>query len=274
LTTLIVDDNATNRRLLAVMLQGWAMVPTLVSSAGEALAALRAAQNTRQPFRLLIADVHMPDVDGFTLAEAIGGDATLANVAVILATSGGRPGDAARCREVGVAAYLSKPIRSKDLRAAIMLALSGQRVDDGSPLITRHSLREARVRGRVLLVEDNAVNQLVARRLLEKRGFTVVLASNGHEALAILDDAGFTGFGCVLMDVQMPGMDGLECTSLIRQRERGRDGRLPIVAMTAHAMKGDEARCLAAGMDGYVSKPIDPRRFIDVIERHLAIPVS
>jgi signal transduction histidine kinase/CheY-like chemotaxis protein len=272
LTALIVDDNATNRRLLGVMLLGWTMVPTLASSVEEALAALRAAENTRHPFSLLIADVRMPDVDGFTLAETISRDATLANVAVVLMTSGGRPGDAARCREIGVAAYLSKPVRSKELRAAIMLALSGQCVDDGrSPLITRHSLREARVRGRVLLVEDNAVNQLVARRLLEKRGHTVVLASNGHEALAILDDAGFSGFGCVLMDVQMPEMDGFECTGFIRQRERARDVRLPIVAMTAHAMKGDEARCLAAGMDGYVSKPIDPDQFFDVIERHLAI---
>jgi two-component system sensor histidine kinase/response regulator len=121
----------------------------------------------------------------------------------------------------------------------------------------------------VLLVEDNPVNQLVARRVLEKRGHTVVVASNGHDALAILDAAGLAGFGCVLMDVQMPDMDGFECTALIRQRERGRDVRLPIVAMTAHAMKGDEARCLAAGMDGYVSKPIDPDRLFDVVERHL-----
>jgi two-component system sensor histidine kinase/response regulator len=270
LHTLIVDDNATNRRLLEVLLLGWAMVPTLAPGVGEALEVLRAAERTRHPFPLVISDVQMPDADGFTLAEAIKKDATLANVAVVMVTSGGRPGDAARCREIGVAAYLTKPVRSKDLRAAILLALSGQGVDDGRPpLVTRHSLREARFSGRVLLVEDNPVNQLVARRLLEKRGHTVVLASNGHEALAILDAAGLAGFGCVLMDVQMPDMDGFECTALIRQRERGRDVRLPIIAMTAHAMKGDEARCLAAGMDGYVSKPIDPDRLFDVVERHL-----
>ena len=184
-------------------------------------------------------------------------------------TSAGQPGDAARCRELGVAAYLTKPIKRSELRGAILLALGVQPAERDRPaLVTRHSLREARQTGRILLVEDNSVNQLVARRLLEKRGHTVVVANNGREALAILDDAAFAGFDCVLMDVQMPEMDGFECTAIIREREQATGSHLPIVAMTAHAMKGDEARCLAAGMDAYLSKPIQPDELFDVIERH------
>ena len=137
-------------------------------------------------------------------------------------------------------------------------------------LVTRHSLREARHAGRILLVEDNRVNQLVARRLLEKRGHTVVVVSNGREALMMLEATAFVGFGCVLMDVQMPEMDGFECTALIREGERPKGSHLPIVAMTAHAMAGDEARCLAAGMDGYLSKPIQPDELFEIVERHLS----
>ena len=214
----------------------------------------------------------MPDADGFALAEAIKKDPGLAGAAVVMLTSGGQPGDAARCREIGVAAYLTKPIRSKDLRSAILLAWAARPSERDRPaLVTRHSLREARQTGRILLVEDNGVNRLVATRLLEKRGHTVVQATNGREALAILDDAAIVGFGCVLMDVQMPEMDGFECTAMIREREQQTGARLPIIAMTAHAMKGDEARCLAAGMDGYLSKPIEPDEFFDVVERHLGV---
>ena len=201
----------------------------------------------------------MPDADGFTLAEAIKKDPAIAGATVVMLTSAGQPGDAARCRELGVAAYLTKPIKRSELRGAILLALGGQPAERDRPaLVTRHSLREARHTGRILLVEDNSVNQLVARRLLEKRGHTVVVANNGREALAILEDAAFVGFGCVLMDVQMPEMDGFECTAIIREREQVTGSHLPIIAMTAHAMKGDEARCLAAGMDAYLSKPIQP----------------
>jgi two-component system sensor histidine kinase/response regulator len=270
LSALIVDDNATNRRLLEVMLLGWALVPTLVPSASEALAALRAALKSGKPFPLVLADVQMPQADGFTLAEAIRKEAGLASAAVVMLTSGGEPGDAARCRALGVAAYLTKPIKSKDLRSAVLLALDHHATERDRPaLVTRHSLRETRHSGRILLVEDNGVNRLVASRLLEKRGHTVVQAASGHEALAILNDAAITGFGCVLMDVQMPEMDGFECTAMIREREQGTRSHLPIVAMTAHAMKGDEARCLAAGMDGYLSKPIQPEEFFEVIEHHL-----
>jgi two-component system, sensor histidine kinase and response regulator len=153
-----------------------------------------------------------------------------------------------------------------------MLALSGRSGETDLPLlVTQRSFTETPRTGRILLVEDNAVNRVIATRLLEKRGYAVITATNGHEALAILDDAAVAEFNCVLMDVQMPEMDGFACTAIIREREQKTGVRLPIIAMTAHAMKGDEARCLAAGMDGYLSKPIEPGQFFGVVERHLAV---
>jgi two-component system, sensor histidine kinase and response regulator len=264
---LIVDDNETNRRLLQDMLVGWRMVPVPVASVREALAALRAAKESGQPFDLVLADVQMPSEDGFTLAEAIKSDPFIAGPRIVMLTSAGQPGDAARCRELGVAAYLPKPIKRSELRDAVVQALSADKsATTPPPLVTRHSLREARPSGQILLVEDNSVNQLVARRLLEKRGHTVVVANNGREALEVLEAASFGGFACVLMDVQMPDMDGFECTAIIRGRERTATGvHLPIIAMTAHTMKGDAARCIAAGMDAYVSKPIHPDSLFEII---------
>ena len=187
-------------------------------------------------------------------------------------TSGGRPGDAVRCRALGVAAYLSKPIKRSELREAIFSTLGVKPAATERPaLVTRHSLREAHRIGRVLLVEDNGVNALVARRLLEKRGYTVVVATNGREALGILEESNWVGFDCVLMDVQMPEMDGFECTAMIRDKELVTRVHLPIVAMTANAMNGDEARCLAAGMDAYLSKRIEPKALFDVVERQLLV---
>jgi two-component system, sensor histidine kinase and response regulator len=270
LPVLVVDDNATNRRLLQEILMGWRMVPTLMASVPDALAAMRAARATGRPFHLVLTDFQMPDVDGFTLAATVKDDPDMAGAAVVMLTSAGQPGDAARCRELGIAAYLPKPVRRSELHAAIMVALGIKSAERERALVTRHSLREARQTGRVLLVEDNVVNQLVARRLLEKRGHTVVVANNGQEALVILDDATTGAFGCVLMDVQMPEMGGFECTAIIREREHVSGVHLPIIAMTAHAMKGDDLRCLAAGMDAYLSKPIQPDELFEVIERHLA----
>jgi two-component system, sensor histidine kinase and response regulator len=186
-------------------------------------------------------------------------------------TSAGQPGDAARCRALGVAAYLTKPVKRSELRDAMVSALLHKPAErERSALVTRHSLREMRRTGRILLVEDNRVNQLVATRMLEKRGYTIVVANDGREALAILETAAFAGFGCVLMDVQMPEMDGFECTAHIRELEQRTGSHLAIVAMTAHAMEGDEARCLAAGMDGYLSKPIEPDELFDLLDRHVS----
>jgi CheY-like chemotaxis protein len=272
LPVLVVDDNATNRRILEEMLSGWDMVPTLVESTLEALSALHLAQKSGKPFHLVLADVQMPDTDGFLLAEAIKQDPAIAGVTIVMLTSAGQRGDAARSRELGIAAYLPKPIKRSELRDTILLALAAQSTEkDELTLVTRHSLRETRQGGRVLLVEDNKVNQIVARRLLERCGHTVVVANNGREALAILEEASTIGFGCVLMDIQMPEMGGFECTAIIREKERVTRFHLPIVAMTAHAMKGDEARCLAAGMDGYLSKPVKPDELFDVVQRLLRV---
>jgi PAS domain S-box-containing protein len=272
---LVVDDNVTNRYLLEAMLVGWRMAPTLAANVSDAMAALRAAQLAGRPFTVVLADFQMPDADGFALAEAIRADPAIADTTVVMLTSGGQPGDAARCRELNIAAYLPKPIKRADLRAAILLALGApSTTTHRQPLVTRHSLREARRTDRILLVEDNAVNQLVAMRLLERRGHTVVVATNGREALAILEESKWVGFDCVLMDVQMPEMDGFECTAIIRSKEPVTGVHLPIVAMTAYAMSGDEARCLAAGMDAYLSKPIEPNALFDVVDRQLLISAA
>jgi CheY-like chemotaxis protein len=200
-------------------------------------------------------------------------DPPLAAAAIVMLTSAGEPGDAARCREVGIAAYLSGPVKRSELRAALLVALGVQSAErEPRPLVTRHVLREGHHTRPILVVDDNRINQLVVRRLLETRGHTVVGAWNGVEALAILDDAGFAGFSCALMDVQMPEMDGWQCTAIIRERERTTGHRLPIIALTAHAMKEDEARCLAAGMDAYLSKPIQPDLLFETIERLLEAP--
>jgi two-component system, sensor histidine kinase and response regulator len=213
----------------------------------------------------------MPVMDGFTLTEAIKKDSAIAGLTVVMLTSAGRPGDAARCRELGVAAYISKPICRAELRSTILMAMTGHFAEKVRPaLIMRHSLRETRRTGRLLLVEDNKVNQTLARRLLERRGHSVVVANNGREALAILEEETSAEFEILLMDVQMPEMGGFECTAIIRAREQVTRFHLPIIAMTAHAMKGDEERCLAAGMDDYLSKPIQPDALFEVVERHLS----
>jgi two-component system, sensor histidine kinase and response regulator len=183
----------------------------------------------------------------------------------MMLTSGGQRGDGARCRELGVNAYLTKPIKQSELQEAILTVLGNRRgLQSKETLVTRHSLREARRGLRVLLAEDNRVNQVLAQRLLEQRGHVVTLAGNGLEALARLETA---AFDLVLMDVQMPEMDGLEATRIIREKEMRTGHRLPIIALTAHNMKGDAERCLAAGMDGYVAKPLPTEELFAVIER-------
>jgi signal transduction histidine kinase/CheY-like chemotaxis protein len=252
-SVLVVDDNSTSRRILEESLRRWGMRPVLAGAAEEALEAIDGARAKGSPFRLLLVDANMPEVDGFELVERVRRRPELASVPIVIMTSAGQRGDAARSRALAVAAYLAKPIRQSELQEALAKALSGG-TETHPPLVTRHSLREGRETTlRVLLAEDNAVNRTLAVRLLEKRGHTVHVAANGREALAALERQ---TFDLVFMDVQMPEMDGFEATAAIRQKEKGTGTRLPIIAMTAHAMKGDEARCLAAGMDGYVPKPV------------------
>ncbi len=261
---LIVDDNATNRRILAQTITDWGMIPSLARRADEALHLLKSAVAAGSPFRLLLSDQHIPEMDGFTLAERIAEDASLKTLKILLLTSGGQRGDGARCRQLGISAYLRKPLRQSELRAAIMAVLATPSSAE-VPLapVTRHSLRKDQARRRnVLVAEDNLVNQKVIKALLERRGFSPRIVSNGLEAITAIREQ---PFDLILMDVQMPQMDGLAATVEIRRLEAQLKRRHNIVAMTAHAMSGDRERCLEAGMDGYLSKPIELARLNEIL---------
>jgi signal transduction histidine kinase/CheY-like chemotaxis protein len=266
LHALIVDDNFTNRRVLHGMLTRWGMKPTAVDGGRAALQAMEVAKNAGYPFPLILLDGQMPEMDGFTLAEHIHKDAELRNVTIMMLTSAGHLGDAARCRELGISAYLVKPIGQGELFDAICQVLDRSAQKKPEPLVTRHTLRDEKHRMRILLVEDNAINQTIAVRLLEKRGYLVTVAPDGQAAVEAFQTG---GFDLVLMDIQMPGMDGFEATAAIREKEKLTGGHIPIVAMTAHALVGDQKRCLAAGMDGYLSKPIRTTELSATIERML-----
>ncbi|HLZ52505.1 MAG TPA: response regulator [Candidatus Acidoferrum sp.] len=266
LHALIVDDNFTNRRVLHGMLSRWDMKPTAVDGGRAALQAIEVAENAGRPFPLILLDGQMPEMDGFTLAEHIQKDFQLMNATIMLLTSAGHLGDAARCRELGISAYLVKPVRQGELLDAICQLLDKTAQKQSVSLVTRHSLREEKNRVRVLLAEDNAVNQTLAVRILEKRGYVVTVAPDGQAAV---DAYRSGGFELVLMDIQMPEMDGFEATAAIREIEKEKGGHIPIVAMTAHALVGDQERCIASGMDGYVSKPIRTSELFAVVERML-----
>jgi signal transduction histidine kinase/DNA-binding response OmpR family regulator len=264
LPVLVVDDNETNRQILCEMTRGWGMKPCAAEGGAIALVVLETAQQKGDPFRLILIDGQMPHMDGFELAEKmqlkIKRHAGAAESKVLMLTSGGQPGEGKRCRQVGISAYLLKPVLKADLLAAILAALGHRAAEkDQSPaLVTRHVLRESARKLRILVAEDNAVNQAVIMRVLQKMGHAPVLAQNGKEALTL---ASAERFDAVFMDVQMPEMDGLAATAAIREREKNSGTHLPIFAMTAHAMKGDRERCLEAGMDGYMTKPV---RFSDI----------
>jgi len=254
---LVVDDNQTNRRILEGMLARWEMKTTAVDNGEAALAVLDAAYKAGSAYTLILTDAMMPNMDGFQLVEEIRKRPHLrASPTIMMLTSLGQRGDGKRCRELGIAAYLVKPIRQSELHDAILRVLGASRHETTEPLVTRHTLREDALFTaplRVLLAEDNVVNQRVISRLLEKRGHHVRIVATGREALDALEQR---AYDLVLMDIQMPDLDGMEATVKIRERERASGQHQRVVALTAHAMKGDEQRCLAAGMDGYLSKPI------------------
>jgi CheY-like chemotaxis protein len=263
LGALVVDDNATNGRILVEMLRRFGMNPTLADSAIGALQCLKLAQGS---FAVILTDMNMPGMDGFALIEQLRQFPEMVGEAkVIMLTSAGQRGDAARSRELGVAAYLTKPASQAELFEVLsrVLITPGSQ-PEADALITCQSVRNAKKTLRVLLAEDNAVNQKLAARLLEKQGHQVTVTANGREALAALDRE---TFDAVLMDVQMPEMDGFEATAAIRIREQNTGAHLPIIAMTAHAMQGDRERCLAAGMDDYISKPINSGELIGILEQ-------
>jgi CheY-like chemotaxis protein len=260
---LIVDDNPTSRAATAGMLRAKRMRPLAVDNGEAAIALLDQAHAAGFPFPLAILDYHTPGMDGFTLAALIRALPDLSGTRLIMLTSAGQRGDAARCKEIGIEGYLLKPVGQPELLGAIARALGGP-VSPGLAPLTRHSLHESHPKLRVLLAEDNAVNRKVAVRLLEKQGHAVTVANDGREAVAAVEGG---AFDVVLMDVQMPNMSGLDAAAAIRALEGGTGRHVPIVAMTAHALKGDQERCLDAGMDGYVTKPIQTDRLMEAIVR-------
>jgi CheY-like chemotaxis protein len=271
LPVLIVDDNATNRRNLHELLTHWGLQPTSVDSGQAALATLTQARHVGAIFPLLLLDATMPQMDGCVLAAQIKQEPTLAGATIIMLTSGGQRGDTARCRQLGIAASLTKPVTPAELWATILQALGTTTPTPAPALITRHTGRQHNQRLHILLAEDNVVNQKLAVRLLEKWGHTVTVVSTGKDVLTALAQQ---SFDLILMDVQMPEMDGLEATAAIRMQERLTATHVPIIAMTANAMQGDAEQCLAAGMDGYIAKPMRPDDLYTAITRLLESNLS
>jgi two-component system sensor histidine kinase/response regulator len=270
LRVLVVDDNETNRLILREMLANWKMSPTTAADAESALRELELARKAGQPHQVVLTDVHMPGTDGFQLTERIKSVPNLAGTVILMLTSGDGPGDIERCEKVGGAAHLTKPIKQSELFDAIVRVLGiAQHAElvPGDAAPAAPGIRPLRI----LLAEDSFPNQRLAVGVLSKWGHTVTVANNGHEALAALDKE---PFDLVLMDVQMPEMDGYQATAVVRERESRLGGHLPIVAMTAHAMKGDREECLAAGMDGYVAKPIRRAELQKVIQEILGPDVT
>ncbi len=271
LSVLIVDDNAANRRILETTTRSWGMRPLAVESGNAALEAIQPASGNEPLFRLALIDSCMPGMDGFELAERITQNPGLSNTIILMLTSAGQRGEGERCRKLGIAAYLLKPIRNSELQAAMLLVLGrGEGIPDRD-LVTRHNTREQLRKLRILLAEDNAINQTVVVKLLEKMGHQPTVARDGHEALAALERDGLETavYDLVFMDVQMPEIDGLTATRKIREREKQIGTHVPIIAMTAHAMKGDRERCLQAGMDGYLTKPVSSALITEAIARVL-----
>jgi CheY-like chemotaxis protein len=257
---LVVDDNATNQLILEEMVRNWRMDATAKASAREAIAELRRARESGEPYRLVISDVNMPDVDGLTLAEWIRQDPDLTDTILIVLTSGVHPDDVPRCRKLGIAAHLMKPVKQSELFDALVTSLGVPAADDVTGPVGQGSSESQLPPLHMLLVEDNLVNQKLAVALLEMYGHSVVAAENGKDAINVLSSQ---DFDLVLMDVEMPEMDGLDATAIIRTRERQTGSHVPIIAMTAHAMKGDRERCLEAGMDDYIAKPILTEQLFD-----------
>ncbi|HKX27283.1 MAG TPA: PAS domain S-box protein, partial [Blastocatellia bacterium] len=262
---LVVDDHATHRQILAGVLSQWQLAPVTAAGSQEALQVLREAQISGAPFQILLIDARMPEPDGFRLVETLKEQEIWTGATIMMLPSSNQSVDAARCRELGMTASLTKPIKQSDLFQILLnifnapsIPESGQAVAGPAPAPPK-----ARERYRILLAEDNAVNWRLAVRLLEREGHSVVVANNGLEAIAAFEQE---AFDLILMDVQMPEMNGYEATAAIRERELISGGHIPIVAMTANAMKGDRERCLEAGMDNYISKPIKSKELFEVIE--------
>jgi CheY-like chemotaxis protein len=263
LSVLVVDDNEVNRNILTRLLERWQMKAVVVDGGRAALAEVERAEAAGAPFQLILLDAHMPEMDGFELARRIHGTPSLAAATVMMLSSARHVEDADRCREAGIRRYLVKPIFQNELQQAILSELRDH-LAPAAPRTTAPLDMRPGPALRILLAEDNLVNQKVAARVLERRGHRVTLANNGAEAVTLcVRDT----FDLILMDIQMPELDGYEATTAIRELERQTGAHIRIVAMTAHAMTGDKERCLAAGMDGYISKPIHLEELLQKVEQ-------
>jgi CheY-like chemotaxis protein/HPt (histidine-containing phosphotransfer) domain-containing protein len=262
---LIVDDNSTNRTILEQQVRSWGMKPTLAASGPDALQILEDAKNASTPFRLLLMDYMMPDMDGIEVArqayQRLGEQAPK----ILILSSGNKVEENTNSAEVGIERFLTKPVKPSDLLDAITRVFGSATNEDKSVISKDAPASLSPGRMHLLLVEDGRVNQIVAMKLLEDRGHTVTLATNGREAVDILAT---TSFDAILMDIQMPEMNGYEATTIIRQRELSSGKHVPIIAMTANAMKGDREQCLAAGMDDYISKPVHSAHLYAIIEKY------
>ncbi|MCF8129585.1 MAG: response regulator [Deltaproteobacteria bacterium] len=265
---LVIDDNATNREILLTQFRAWCMRPDEAPNGESGLQLLREAVQAGDPYRIAVLDMEMPGMDGAQLGEAIRAMETLAETRLVMMTSVGRRGDARRFQEIGFSAYVTKPVRQSELFQMLSVVLSGEKQPHLSPLITRHSIRELhRQKGKILLVEDNIVNRKVALSILKKLGLHADTATNGIEALEAMET---TDYDLILMDIQMPEMDGFEATQQIRNpQSQIRNHDVPIIAMTAHAMQGYRDKCLDAGMNDYISKPVSPQSLGDLVTKWL-----
>lgn len=269
LPTLIVDDNSTNRQILEEMLKSWKLAPKTVASGVEALNELQQAARHGNPYKLILLDCMMPGMDGFSLAEIIAGNPLLEMPRMIMVFSASRPGDSDRCKQIGISRHMTKPVIKSELFDAILVALGEEMTF--TETTTAESSSYIGTPLDILLVEDGLINQRVATGILSKAGHQVTIANNGQEALAILDEK---GFDLILMDVQMPVMDGHETTREIRSREQVTGDHVKIIAMTAAAMKGDKDKCLESGMDDYISKPINTQELYERLQESESAPLE
>ena len=267
---LIVDDNDTNREILSLQFKAWEIRTEEASDGPSALRILYDSLEKDDPFKIAVLDMHMPGMDGETLGKVIKADKKLQDIRLLMMTSLSQRGDSKVMKEIGFSAYLTKPVRQSELFEALAVMVGRKTKASNGALITKHSLKEMKLdKFRILLVEDNITNQMVAMGILKKTGVRVDAVANGREAVIALEQI---PYDLVFMDVQMPIMDGLEATRKIRSpNSKVRDRNIPVIAMTAHAMQGDKARCLEAGMNDYVSKPVGPVAVSEVLKSWLEL---
>ena len=263
---LVVDDNPINRKIFKEMLERWGLKPQMADSGTKALELLKQAAAENNKFQLVLMDIQMPDMDGFETVRQIRNDEVIKDSPVIVVTSAGVKGDGERCRDLGIAAYLRKPVPFAEMLETLLIVMGNvARKNKDIKLITRYSLRESRKQINILVVEDNLINRKLIVRILQKRGYLVDTANDGKEAVQKLFH---NNYDLVLMDIQMPEMDGIEATELIRKKEKEKNLKMiPIIALTAYAMKGDKERFLKAGMNSYISKPIKQNQLMETIEK-------